>query len=267
MSATRILIAQPTTGHVVAGTVGYMMGLIQALHARGLGWEYQQLALSDIALSRNIFATYALSRKFTHLLFIDADMGFLPQTVLGLLDFGAPVVAAACPKRHLSWDRLRRVAEAEAARPEPERRGTPDLLDIALAYNVDTKRFDGSPWTAERRGGFLKVPAVGTGVMLVRRDALETMVDRGAARRRPGYTDLPLLEGEPLLDFFSPVEVPDGSLVESEDISFCKRWVEDCGGEIWVDAGSRIMHFGMRGHAGRYLPRALSDFPELREAT
>ena len=267
MAATRILIAQPTTGSVVAGTVGYLMGLVQALSARGIGWDYRQLALSDIALSRNIFATFALGRDDTHLLFVDADMGFAPETVLGLLAFDRPVVAAACPKRHVPWDRVRRIAEAEAARPEGQRRPTPDLMDLALAYNVDTKRFDGSPWTAERRGGFLKVPAVGTGVMLIRRDALETMRDRGVARPRPGYADLPLLEGAVLLDFFSPVEVPDGSLVESEDISFCKRWVEDCGGEVWVDAGSRVMHFGMRGHSGRYLPRAMQDFPGLREAT
>ena len=130
---------------------------------------------------------------------------------------------------------------------------------------MDTSRFDGSAWDARREGRFLSVPAIGTGIMLIRRNVLEVMRDKGIAPARPGYRDLPLLGAAPLHDFFGPVMVPDGSLTESEDISFCKRWVEDCGGEIWADIESRILHFGMRGHSGRYLPRALTDFPEIAD--
>lgn len=241
------------------------MDLVSAFQARGVGWQYRQLALSDIALSRNIFASLVLAETdYTHLLFIDSDMGFLPDTILGLLAFDQPIAACACPKRHLSWDRLRQLAEAEvdAGRTGEARRSTSELLDIALDYNVDLKRFDGSDWQAERRGQFLSVPAVGTGIMLIRRDVLETMASMHVAIPRPGHTGLPLLGEHPLIDFFSPIETPDRALIESEDISFCKRWVEDCGGEVWADIVSRIMHYGMRGHSGRYLPRALRDFPE-----
>lgn len=243
-----------------------MMDLVSAFQQRGIAWKYQHTALSDIALSRNILASVVLANpSVTHLLFIDSDMGVLPETILGLLAFDQPVVACACPKRHLAWDRLRTAAEAEARRETGERRSTSELIDLCLDFNVDLTRFDGSEWTAERRGSFLKVPAVGTGIMLIRRDALEQMASKGVAVVRPGYTGLPLLGDNPLIDFFSPVETPDRSLIESEDISFCKRWVEDCGGEIWVDVVNRILHYGMRGHSGRYLQRALADFPEIAE--
>ena len=264
---TRILIAQPTTGSVVSGTVGYLMALVHRLNQQGIRWDYEHLSLSDIAMSRNIFASHVIGdNDFTHLLFIDSDMGFMPETILGMLAFDEPVVAAACPKRYLGWDRLRQVVEAEAdERPADKRRATADLVDISLRYNVDLKRFDGSDWTAERRGNFLKVPAVGTGIMLIHRDVFEIMLAKGAAVPRPGHTGMPLLNGAAFCDFFSPMATPDGAMMESEDISFCKRWVEDCGGEVWVDMVSRIMHYGMRGHAGRYLPRALADFPEIAE--
>lgn len=261
---THILIAQPTTGTVVSGTVGYLMGLVNAFQQQGIRWDYKHLALSDIALSRNIFASLvAAGNDYTHLLFIDSDMGFLPETILDMLAFDHPVVAAACPKRFLAWDRLRTLADAEAERPRDQRRATPDLIDIALDYNVDLTRFDGSPWTAERRGNFLKVPAVGTGIMLIHRDVFDIMLAHDVAVTRPGHDGLPLLGNAPYCDFFSPLLTPDATLMESEDISFCKRWVEDCKGEVWVDIASRIMHFGMRGHSGRYLPRALADFPEI----
>ncbi|MEM9062634.1 MAG: hypothetical protein AAGD13_19410 [Pseudomonadota bacterium] len=263
-----ILIAQPTTGHVVSGTVSYLMDLTVALHRRGIPYSYRQLALSDIALSRNILASLVRAdASCSHLLFIDSDMGFLADSILGLLDFDQPVTAIACPKRHLAWDRLRSAAESEAlaGRTGDDRRTTSTLMDLCLEFNVDLKRFDGSDWAAERRGNFLKVPAVGTGIMLIRRDVLEAMVERKVATRRTGYTGLPLLGDAPFYDFFSPVETPDRSLIESEDISFCKRWVEDCDGEIWVDIASRVLHYGMRGHSGRYLPRAFLDFPEISQ--
>ncbi|MEM1299492.1 MAG: hypothetical protein AAGH68_09435 [Pseudomonadota bacterium] len=264
---TTILIAQPTTGTVVTSTVAYLMALAGRLSAQGVGWGYQHLSLSDIALSRNIFASHVLaSDRFTHLLFIDSDMGFHADTIVGLLELDRPVVACACPKRHLGWDTLRDGADSEADdRPKDQRRSTPDLIDTLLDYNVDTSRFDGSPWEAKREGRFLSVPAVGTGIMLIRRDVFETMRDRDVAPVRSGYKNLPLVGTAALHDFFGPIMIPDGSLTESEDISFCKRWVEDCGGEIWADIESRILHFGMRGHSGRYLPRALMDFPEIAD--
>lgn len=261
-----IMIAQPTTGTVVSQTVGFLAGLFQALTGQGIHWGYRQLALSDIAFSRNIFASNLIaSNEFTHLLFIDSDMGFLPETILEMLEFDKPLTAVACPKRFLAWDHLVRLAAAEAVKPEDKRLTVSGLVDFAMDYNVSTKTFDGSDWAAERDGKFLRVPAVGTGIMLIHRDVFEIMLAKGAARPRPGHTPSMLIEGAPYCDFFSPLTVPDESLIESEDISFCKRWVEDCGGEIWVDIESRVLHYGLRGHAGRYHDRALQDFPEIKE--
>src|SRR5271168_1520339 len=42
----------------------------------------------------------------THLLFIDADIGFEPQQVLRLLEFGADVTAAVYPVKQINWDQM-----------------------------------------------------------------------------------------------------------------------------------------------------------------
>ena len=259
---TKILIAQPTTGHVVTGTVGYMMDLARTLSEDGIRWGYKGLAMSNIALSRNVLASHVIADNiYTHLLFIDADMGFDPRTITRMIEFDKPVVAAACPKRYVAWERIQKLAAADATRDR--QMPTADLMDLALRYNVYDRSSDGSKWQSKRDGGFITVPAIGTGIMLIHRDVFEIMLAHEVAVPRPGYQDLPLLGAAPLCDFFSPLEAPDGSMFESEDISFCRRWVERCSGEIWANIDSRIMHYGMRGHAGRYLSQALSDFPEL----
>ena len=265
---TKILIAQPTSGSVVTGTVGYLMDLGRALSQAGIAWDYRALTLAEIALSRNIFASYVIADNvFSHVLFMDADMGVHPPTVLRMIDFGQPVVAAACPKRFLDWDLFRQRVDAEAERPAAERRPTQELLDLAHSYNVEPHLSDGTSFVPERRGPFLTVPAIGTGLMLIHRDVFEIMLAHGSARARPGYRDLPLLEKAPVCDFFAPREAPDGSMAESEDISFCRRWVEECGGKIWADVDSRVLHFGMRGHVGRYAPNVARDFPGLGGGT
>lgn len=262
-----ILIAQPTAGSVVSGTVGFLMSLGRALTAEGISWDYRHLSISDIALSRNIFASHVIAdNRYSHVLFIDSDMGFTPDTIRSMIAFDKPVVAAACPKRYLAWERLHEMAMQEASRPEEARRDTSELMDAALSYNVETCRADGSPFTPRREGPYMTVPAIGTGIMLIHRDVFEIMLAHNVARPRPGYRKLPMLDGAPLCDFFSNLETPDASMIESEDISFCWRWTEHCGGQIWADIESRIMHYGMRGHAGRYAVNAPRDFPDLPEA-
>jgi hypothetical protein len=42
----------------------------------------------------------------------------------------------------------------------------------------------------------------------------------------------------------------------SEDFSFCHRWREKCGGEIWANISHEITHVGIRQFRARY-----SDVP------
>ena len=40
-----------------------------------------------------------------------------------------------------------------------------------------------------------------------------------------------------------------------EDIAFCKRWVEGCGGEIWSVVTETILHVGTDRFVGRFLTK------------
>ena len=53
----------------------------------------------------------------THLLFIDADIGFEPEQVLRLIQCGADMCAAVYPIKRIDWDKVK--TTIEAARPNP----------------------------------------------------------------------------------------------------------------------------------------------------
>ena len=97
----------------------------------------------------------------THLLFVDADIGFEPDQVLRLIECGADMCAAVYPIKRIDWDKVR--TAIEAARPNP--------AAAALQYVFEVE----NPNAVVAKGGFVKVRYAGTGFLMIRRAALERM--------------------------------------------------------------------------------------------
>ena len=100
----------------------------------------------------------------THLLFLDADIGFEPEQVLRLIQCGADMCAAVYPVKRLDWDKVRQTIET--ARPDPA------TAALSYVFEVD------DPSAVIERAGFVKVRYAGTGFLMVRRQAAEKMCVR-----------------------------------------------------------------------------------------
>ena len=74
------------------------------------GWHINYLVQAGDALvtrARQTIVSHFLDNpSATHLLFIDADIGFEPDQVLRLLEFGADVSAAVYPVKQINWDQM-----------------------------------------------------------------------------------------------------------------------------------------------------------------
>ena len=179
---------------------------------------------SLITRARQTLVTHFLDKPdATHLLFVDADIGFEPEQVFRLVNFGADVTGAVYPLKRIDWSLMRGAVEA----------GRTPLESATLSYVVKSDTRNG----LVTRDGFVKSLYVGTGFLLVRRSALIAMLEhyrelRYAHEHKAGDT----MEGSPwrcalfncMID-----EATDTYL--SEDYSFCRRWT-DMGGEIWVES-------------------------------
>jgi hypothetical protein len=171
----------------------------------------------------------------THMLSIDADIGFPPQNILRLLAAGRDLAGGVCPLKHIDWDKVRAAALA----------GQADLMGKSVGYVV---RFIPTPDNSVQvEDGFAHVSFVGTGVQLVRREALERIcaahpeLTADLSDVEPGATRVCMV-------FDTLVEAATGQHL-SEDYAFCQRW-RDLGGEIWADVESRYMHVGHAAYSG-----------------
>jgi hypothetical protein len=184
----------------------------------------------------------------THLLFIDADVGFEPEQVFRLLEFGADFTAAAYPVKQVHWELM-----AAAVRS-----GRTPLESATLSYVVERDATE----EMVMRNGFVKSRYAGTGFLMVRRTVLEAMIEHyPELRYTHEHKATDPLAGSPWRSalFNCMVDKSTGFYL-SEDFSFCRRWT-DMGGEIWVDCTSRLEHVGVMVFKGNLAARV--DLPPV----
>ena len=223
----KVFIFVPAFGQTVtASTFLTTHALQQTFAAKGIGGGISTLSFPDIAELRNMAITifYDAMPDVSHILFIDADMGFSPQLVLDMMTFGEPLVGAIYPQRKLpvSWAGS----------------GTGEAM-------------------AERRGDFMRVEGVGMGCCLIAREVitkmLATMPEIVDTRMNlhPAQQTLKEAGVNRVIRAFDKIDIPDRGII-SEDLSFCLRAAK-CGIQTWAAIGHRISHVGPFDFGARYL--------------
>ena len=171
----------------------------------------------------------------THLLFVDADIGFEPDQVLRLIQSGAEMCAAIYPIKRIDWDKVK--TTIEAARPNPSA--------AALKYVFEVE----NPNAVIARAGFVRARYAGTGFLMIRREALERMCAHyPRLKYKRDHSLDATTASENRFALFECMIAEDGTYL-SEDFAFCKRWT-DMGGEIWADLNSKLNHVGPMAFCG-----------------
>jgi hypothetical protein len=206
----KVFVMVPAFGRqITTTTFEATHGLMSALSAKGISASIGSFSWPDIEEIRNVVLSWWYdATDFTHMLFVDADMGFDPQMVLDMMTFGEPMVGAIYPKR---------------------------------CYPIE---WAGSALAApEHRTGFIEVEALGMGCFLIRRDAVTALIEKFPELIH-SYMTLPELKeagAERTMAFFDCMRAPEGKI--SEDISFCRRYRET-GGKVWASIAYRMEHVG-----------------------
>lgn len=237
--ATNIFIVVPAFGNTITSTTFLTTHYLQqTLASKGVGGSITTLSFPDIAELRSMFATiFHDTMKATHLLFIDADMGFGPDLVMDMLLLDEPVVGTIYRQRkeQVSW--------AGSGSGEP---------------------------MAERRGNFMEVEGVGMGCTLIKREVFSIMLEKmpqlidTRIGLHPAGDTLKLAGCNRLFRCFEKMDIPERGVI-SEDLSFCIRW-RQCGGRVWASIGHRISHVGMYDYQGRYLDQFENPTPATQAA-
>jgi hypothetical protein len=232
-----------------------LLALMPALEARGIAADLKTLNQESlISRARNTIAAEFLGRpECTHLLFIDADIGFSPDVVLRLVDWDKPLVCAAYPMKGYDWDKMFAARDTVTDGHGLKRAG----MKFAINVHDEDRPAEGNK-AGEVMNGFTRVSKAATGMMLIERVVFDRMRDAFPDLRYrndiPGYRN-ERTQGN-FWSFFDTMVHPESKRYMSEDFTFCHRWVKGCGGEVWLDIQSSLSHAGQVAYEGSFLEYA-----------
>jgi hypothetical protein len=238
-AAINLVVATPCFGGQISVLYAASLFKLQTL-LRAYGDVNLKLIFKDgdalITRARaSLISQFLDDPSATHLLFIDADIGFEPEQVLRLLQCGAEMCAAVYPIKRIDWDKVKKTIDN--ARPNPA------AASLQYVFEVE------DPDAVVASAGFVKVRYAGTGFLMIRRQALEKMCAQYPQLKFKRDHSLDAASAsDNRFALFECMIAEDGTYL-SEDFAFCKRWI-DIGGEIWADLNSKLKHIGPMAFSG-----------------
>ena len=231
------LISEPT-----------VMSLIRTvMQFKEIGLKFSICTMSDSLISRarnQIAAKFLANKEFTHLMFIDCDLGFSGDDIIKLLWHDKDIMTAAYPIKNIDCELVANNAKA----------GTPsnELMESSLRYVVNTVKA-GSGDKVRVDKGAIEVYDAGTGFMLIKREVFEKLISAYPELRYQDDTGgLQENEKDHTYAFFNSYVDPDTGRFLSEDYGFCRYWQEINGG-VWTDPSIEMLHLGRMRYQGTML--------------
>ena len=180
---------------------------------------------------------------YTHLFWIDGDIGYSPEAAMRLLLSGRDVAAGVYPLKRTEWPEAgvpggttKQSFEEQYAR-YPVNAGEASGPEVGLEVDAD---------------GFMKVNDAPTGFMLIKRAVFDRLIEKYPDYKYvPDWPEGNVPEGGFHYRFFDTMIDPVSRRLLSEDYAFC-RLLQNLGEDIYVDANSNLSHMGQQLYTGDF---------------
>jgi len=212
LRTTRVHICMPCYGGQLTEQT-FMSYIKWANMARQLNIDWTVETMTNeslISRARNtLTAKFLHTKESTHLMFVDADIGWEPWHLLVMLDAQKDIIGGLYPMKSMP---IKWCVNGIPGTPEP----APEENHI-------------------------EVTKTGTGFLLIKRDVFEKLNAHPATKPFKNDIGLPP-ELDPYMKTYFDTAVREGRYY-SEDWTFCENW-RDLGGQVWVDKRVLLRHVG-----------------------
>ena len=224
MKQPSICIAMPCYDSVKINTMLSIFQLLQLLGKGGIEVGINTMKSPLIHQSRNYLTVVFLTTEYSHLLFIDADVEFAPDTVLRMLMAKKDIICT------------------------PYRAKNPDLNN-----HTYTVKFPDPKVIPILPGGLVEIEAGPTGLMLIDRKVFEKIIKNRPDLKIKNRVNPGIKEDEKSHGFyhlFFDFAFEDGYTI-GEDLSFCKLARKE-GFKLYANIDSMTAHRGEYAWTGKF---------------
>lgn len=203
----KLFVATPMYGGMAAGLFARSIADLSALCTHhGIQLQFYFLFNESlITRARNYCCDEFLRSDATHLMFIDSDIGFDPNDVLGLLAMtsdptnGYDVIGGPYPKKCISWEKVKAAVDKGVADQDP------NILERFVGDYVFNPKLGSASIPLNEP---VEVLEIGTGFMMIRRKTLEAFRDKfPRIAYRPDHIRTAAFDGSRLITQFFQAEI------------------------------------------------------------
>jgi hypothetical protein len=245
---TQIMIATPMYGGLCNGT--YTVGLLTAVGVfskHGIAMQYAHMMNESlITRARNSLAKDFLASECTHLMFIDADIGFNPADIPPMVDADKDIICGIYPKKEINWVDVSKAVQAGVIPQElPNYTGAFVVNTINDAENLEGNFYEP-----------LEIANGGTGFMLIKRKVFETLIGKVPTYHNDVFHAVDANRSVQVINefFATSIDKDSGNRLLSEDYHFCKI-AREAGFRVWAAPWAQLSHTGTYIFNGQ-LPKA-----------
>ncbi len=232
LRTTRVHICMPCYGGMM--TEQTFMSFIKwgnTCRQLGIDWTVETMTNESlISRARNtLTAKFLNTPESTHLMFIDADIGWEPWHLLVMINARKDVIGGLYPMKS---------------------------LPVKWCVNGIPGKENGTP----EEPNIVEVSKTGTGFLLIKRDVFEKLDQHPATRHFNNDIGLPEELNKYMKTYFDTA-VRENRYY-SEDWTFCENW-RDLGGQVFVDKRVLLRHVGTYVFDGASQDKLYKDLQAL----
>lgn len=242
-----VVVATPCYGGMI--NEGYLHGILQTQQVAAKNDFHMILNTmgneSLVTRARNTLVAQFLDLcesdphdRFTHLMFIDADIGFEGKNIWRLLDSGHDIACGVYARKSVDWNNVVELAK---------KGDFENMEQKSLGYNLNFV----NPKDIKMKSGFVEVLDAATGFMCIKKEVFYKMMK---AYPNLKYTSDQIINTERFTSkntyaFFDCIIDEKSNRYLSEDYAFCRMW-QKIGGKIHADLLSPLTHWGTYAFKG-----------------
>ncbi len=254
----KIFVATPMYGGMCGGQYAKSTADLATL-ATKYGMDVRFFYLyneSLITRARNYLVDEFLRSDCTHLMFIDSDIGFDPNDVIGLAAIAESssdkhIVCGPYPKKRIAWENVKAAVEKGFADKDPN-----SLANYAGDFVFNPVAGDHRIEISEP----VEVLEGGTGFMMIQRKVFaEYAKAYPHLYYKPDHTPAEHFDGSrEIMAYFDCVIYPKTRRYLSEDYMFC-QYARRAGMKVWLCPWMKLTHMGTYTFSGN-----LTDLARLK---
>jgi hypothetical protein len=237
-----IFVATPMYGGMCTGIYAINLAAMPATFKNNnIELNYSMMMNESlITRARNKLAHDFLKSNATHLMFIDADIGFSCMDIVHMLRADKDIICGIYPKKEINWHEVVAAVKRGVPAEELHTHTGSFVVNLVDGKNVQT-RID-TP---------IEIENGGTGFMLIKREVFEGLTDKVPSYSNDMFTVVnPKDVGTKILEFFDTSISPKDNRLLSEDYHFCQL-ARNNGFKIWAAPWVQLTHMGTYAFNGQ----------------